>query len=252
MNVLAEPFWVQKRGNQAQEYEDAAFPVDRRDYAQHNVRLAVADGATECLFARRWAEQLVHAVGEGVLSLHGFFNGITRLRADWQQWIIRKKTLPWYAEEKARQGAFAALLALELTTEGSDGAMDGCWNAAAVGDSCLFHIRGENVLVRFPLTTPEAFDNRPILLGSVGTENSCLNELTSSGLWKKGDAFFLMTDALACWFIKHLDAGGSPLEVQGDFAFPNDPDPFRAWVESLRDKGSIRNDDCTLIRVHLR
>jgi len=251
MNILAEPFWVQKRGNPPGEYEDAACPLERSEYQQTCVRLAVADGATESVFARRWAEQLVYAVGDGDLSPRSLSEGIARLRATWHEWLAGI-TLSWYAEEKARQGAFAALVALELTAEEAGGTGQGYWHAAAVGDSCLFHVRGEEVLVRFPLANPEAFDNRPFLVSSVGADEKCLNEMNLSGTWKSGDAFYLMTDALACWFLKHLDAGGSLADVQGNFAFTTETDSFRVWVESLRDKGSIRNDDCTLIRVHTR
>ena len=251
MNVLVEPFWVHKRGNPPEDYEDAVCPQERHEYEQTCVRIAVADGATESIFARRWAEQLVSAVGDGELSPCSLAEGIFQLRARWREWLAGK-TLPWFAEEKARQGAFAALVALELNAEEDCKAAEGNWHAAAVGDSCLFQVRGEEVLARFPLTTPEAFGNRPFLLNSVGPDENCLNEANSRGTWKRGDAFYLMTDALACWFLRHIDAGGSPTDIQSDFAFCNESDPFRAWVESLRDKGSIQNDDCTLIRVQIR
>ncbi len=306
MKILAESFWIQKRGNLLKEYEDAACPRESRKYEQSCVRLAVADGATESVFAKRWAKQLVDAVGNDELLPSNLSEGVARLRAEWHKWLAGE-TIPWYAEEKARQGAFAALVALEFTAvesvrppeekrlagwywfdlsswfccrglagtaEESDGVQEGNWHAAAVGDSCLFHVRGENVLERFPLDNPEAFDNRPFLLSSVGADEKCLNEKNLKGTWKSGDNFYLMTDALACWFLKHLDAG-SLADVQGDF--PSTPetvdfpavvpdttvvveggfvsttktDRFRMWVESLRDKGMIRNDDCTLIRIKL-
>ena len=308
MKVLAEPFWVQKRGCSPEEYEDAACPLERSEYEQSCIRVAVADGATESIYARKWAERLVFAVGDGKLSPLSLADGISRLRAGWHEWLhewLSGKTLPWFAEEKARQGSFAALVALELTAEKASEAAEGRWHAAAVGDSCLFHVRGKEVLVRFPLANPEAFDSRPYLLSSVGADKGHLNEATLSGTWKKGDVFYLMTDALACWFLKHIDAGGSPLDIQGDFASTNGTtgrarvtglpvqwrknhrrsrinrkwhkrygavvpallpaarvslrapleramEPFRAWVDSLRDQGSIRNDDCTLIRVEIR
>jgi len=290
LKIVAEPFWVQKRGCSPAEYEDAVYPLERAEYEQACVRLAVADGATESIFARRWAEQLVAAVGNGDLSprarnvqfpheeiairayekwcirgrprgseeqdwleaeeeLRIPADGLSRLRANWREWLSGK-TLPWFAQEKARQGSFAALVALELFAE--DEASEGCWHAAAVGDCCLFHIRGEDVRERFPLTHAGAFDSRPHLLSTVGADEDKLNEATSSGTWRSGDFFYLMSDALACWFLKHIDAGGSPSIIQADFASPNGTDPFRVWVDSLRDQGSIRNDDCTLIRVEIR
>lgn len=252
MNIHVEPFWIEKRGNSPQEYDDARWPTDCKDYEETCVRIAVADGATESLFAGRWAQQLVDAVGDGCLSPQGLSGGVSRLRAKWREWLAGQ-TFPWYAEEKARQGAFAALLALEVTAEDVRGAAEPSWCAAAVGDSCLFHIRGDEVLERFPITNVADFDNRPILLASLGAHDDQVSHVhLRHGTCKTGDAFYLMTDALACWFLKHIDAGGSPKNVQGDFGFPDEPEPFRAWVESLRESASIRNDDCTLIRAQLR
>ena len=249
MMVLAEPYWIQKRGSPPEEYEDAACPQERSEYEQNDVRLAVADGATESVFARRWAEQLVLAVWHGDLSPRGLSGGISHLRANWREWLAGR-TLPWYAEEKARQGAFAALLALELT--GADaGATQGNWHATAVGDSCLFHVRGEEVLVRFPIASPDAFDNRPFLLGSLGANEESLNEEYTSGTWNTGDFFYLMTDALACWFLKHIDAGGRPSDIQS-YISTNELGSFIAWIESLRNQELIRNDDCTMMRISIR
>jgi len=248
MKVIAEPFWIQKRGSPPNEYEDAACPLERSEYEQDDVRLAVADGATESVFARRWAEQLVFAVCDRDLSARSLAAGISSLRTNWREWLAGQ-TLPWYAEEKAHQGAFAALVALELTCDGASTTLEGNWHAAAVGDSCLFHVREEEVLVRFPIASPESFDNRPFLLGSLGVNEPSLNEEYASGTWISGDFFYLMTDALACWFLKHIDAGGKPSDIQGHISIT---ESFSAWIESLRDQGLIRNDDCTMVRVSIR
>lgn len=252
MNIHVEPFWIEKRGNSPQEYDDARWPTECKEFEENRVRIAVADGATESLFAGRWAQQLVDAVGDGCLSLQGFSEGVSRLRARWREWLAGR-TFPWYAEEKARQGTFAALVAMEVNIEDVLEASEPSWCAVAVGDSCLFHIRGDEVLNRFPITNVSDFDNRPILLGSIGEHNDQISQVSlRHGTCKTGDAFYLMTDALACWFLKHLDAGGSPKDVQGNFGFTHEPEPFRAWVESLRKSASIRNDDCTLIRAQVR
>jgi hypothetical protein len=248
LNIFVEPFWVHKRGCEPDEYEDAACPSERTEYFQDCLRVAVADGATESLYARPWAEKLVHAIFDGSLSPCNLSAGVVGIRASWQEWLAGK-TLPWFAEEKVREGTFAALVALELCSEGAD---EGCWHAAAVGDSCLFQIRGQEVLLRFPIDNAEAFDSRPYLLGSVGAEGQTLNEATVNGTWKKGDLFLLMTDALACWFLGHIDAGGTLSEFKSGFSSANGAESFSAWVEGLRDQGSIRNDDCTLVRIELR
>src|SRR4051812_4149996 len=137
MNVRIEPFSIQKGGNAPEENEDAAWPEESTEYEETCVCVAVADGATECVFARRWARELVSTVGSGKLSPYDLQAGFPELRASWHEWLAGKQ-LAWYAEEKARQGTFAALLALELTTD--ETGTGGQWRTAAVGDSCLFHV----------------------------------------------------------------------------------------------------------------
>src|SRR5262249_26384113 len=154
--------------------------------------VAVADGATESSYARDWARILVRAVGEGRLSPRRFLeDGIDDLRTQWRE-TLAGKTLPWYAEEKAKQGAFAALVALELNAQESS------WYAAALGDSCLFHIRGDEVMARFPMDNSASFSSRPFLLGSVQVDGESLADRIGyiQGSWAQGDYFYLMTDAL--------------------------------------------------------
>ena len=250
MNVLAEPFWIQKRGSPPEEYEDAARPFERCEYEEMDVRVAVADGATESVFAKRWAEQLVCAVCDSDQSPSTLSAAVSRLRDNWREWIAGK-TLPWYAEEKARQGAFAAIIALELSSDNTSATQQGNWQAVAVGDSCLFHVRGEEVIVRFPIVNVESFNNRPLLLGSLGAKEEILNEKYACGTWISGDLLYLITHALACWFLNHIDEGGRPSDIQGHIS-SSEVEPFRAWIESLRDQGLLRNDDCTMIRVSIQ
>jgi hypothetical protein len=161
--------------------------------------------------------------------------------------------LPWYAEEKARQGAFAAILGVVLYDNANRGGSGGHWQAVAVGDSCLFQVRGEEVLVRFPVNDSAAFSNRPHLLSSNPDHAGRLVDhvCNKHGKWQAGDAFYLMTDALAYWFLRELEQGRTPWRVLRDLNTSDEVRPFREWVETLRTKGAIRNDDVTLLRVDI-
>jgi hypothetical protein len=253
MNTLAEPFCVPKRGNRDEENEDAVAPEELAQSQGSPARFAVADGATESLFARRWAKLLVEAVASGRVSVVDFSSDIASLRAESEEWV-KGLDLPWYAEEKARQGAYAALIALELTAGEDESSPNGCWRAVALGDSCLFHMRGDEILVRFPLDSSTAFDCRPFLLGSIdgGTELLAEKTLRMEGCWIAGDTFYLMTDALACWFLREIEAGNKPIDALRQYADASEPARFSTWIESLRDEGGIRNDDSTLMRVAVR
>jgi hypothetical protein len=253
MNILAEPFSIPKRGNKDDENDDAVWPPHRSEYQERLVRFAVADGATESVFARRWAGNLVQAVGENRLSLLGVSDEINCLRNDWHAWLSQVK-LAWYAEEKARQGTYAALVGFEIWSGQPELETNQQWCAAAIGDSCFFHVRGDEVKLRFPLETSDAFDHRPFLLGSLAGDEQAMNErlVQCHGSWLDGDVFYLMTDALACWFISQIELGNKPLKELQEFASSIEPARFSTWIESLRDDGLIRNDDSTLLRISVR
>jgi hypothetical protein len=72
------------------------------------------------------------------------------------------------------------------------------------------------------------------------------------GSWIEGDVFYLMTDALACWFLRQVEVGNKPLEDLREYASLTEPSRFLTWIESLRDKGLVRNDDSTLLRISVR
>jgi hypothetical protein len=71
------------------------------------------------------------------------------------------------------------------------------------------------------------------------------------GAWQPGDAFYLMTDALACWFMRETEEGRTPWRVLRDLNTSDEVKPFREWVETLRAEGAMRNDDVTLLRVDI-
>src|SRR5438876_30634 len=72
--------------------------------------------------------------------------------------------------------------------------------------------------------------------------------LRHEGEFSPGDRAWLMTDALAQWFLAEAEKGGTPWDDLG--ALPAAPDPdaaFAAWVEGLRAARRLRNDDVTLL-----
>ncbi|HXG08313.1 MAG TPA: hypothetical protein VNK04_00840, partial [Gemmataceae bacterium] len=83
MNIHAEPFWVPKQGHHEEEYEDAVWPPEPRDYPAADVHLAIADGATESSYARDWARLLVQAVGQERLQLHPLPDGTDASRTEY-------------------------------------------------------------------------------------------------------------------------------------------------------------------------
>src|SRR5207244_10371847 len=118
---------------------------------------------------------------------------VARMRKTWTR-SVRRRSLPWYAEEKLRNGAYAALLGFELVGSQSGGSGSGTWHATACGDCCFFQVRGSDLITAFPLTHSDQFSNCPFLLCSIGAKTDDFEYLLSStGEWIEGDCFYLMT-----------------------------------------------------------
>jgi hypothetical protein len=257
MEPLVNAYWTAKSGSSSDEYEDAfAYSLGSRHFA-------VADGATESSFADRWARSLVQKFSHDPPSAAGgptsFPEWLAPLQNQWHASIPWDK-LPWFAEEKARMGAFATLLGISFSARPRKHgawrffrrrAESVPWRACAVGDSCLFQVRGDALLTSFPLTRSEQFQSRPMLLGSLPEANRSLwpSVQVARGDAIDGDLFFALTDALAKWFLTEAEAGRRPwrtlLEIENAAAFDS-------LVQDLRAAKSIRNDDTTMLSLHWR
>jgi hypothetical protein len=239
MQLYLRRYWCPKRGSAEREYEDAiaagAGPAFPR-------RLAIADGASESSFARLWATLLVDAYAGGALTAGTLLDGLAPLQQRWHA-EVTARPLPWYASEKARAGAFAALVGLTLHE-------DGTWQAVAAGDCCTLHLRADRLLCSFPLESAAAFDNRPRLLSSNPERNQGLDAdiRHACGRFLPGDAFLLMSDALAAHVLRRLLDERCPLARTLPFRRPR---AFRRWVEARRNDRSLRNDDVSLLWVEV-
>jgi hypothetical protein len=236
-----QAYWLAKRGHRPDEYEDA-FAGDGL-----SGRFALADGATESSFAASWAKLLVAGFVRGAGGPNAGAGWLETLRQRWAA-EVDPKPLPWYAEIKRQEGAFATLLGLTVKRAGGKGG--GPWRAQAVGDTCLFQISRGRLARAFPLARSADFGNCPSLLGSRQAQQGPPKK--ARGRWRAGDRFYLMTDALAQWFLARHEARARPWQaIDTVLAEPATGKAFAAWVEGLRDHGGLRNDDVTLLTVAL-
>ncbi len=250
MQIYAHCFYLQKAGNKRKEYEDA-FSPKHVDQGGHLFRFAVADGATETSFAGVWAKMLVRAYVRGSLGFPEGSDALARLRERWRL-IVGKRPLPWYAEEKVRLGAAATFLGLTLEAPvEAQGRI--WWRAVALGDSCLFHVRGDVLQAGFPIEKSADFTNQPALLSTNLGEDQRLPEhtVTHTGEARPDDSFYLMTDALACWFWASYEQGQAPWQTLRDLGTCDARESFSTLVRTLRKQKFIRNDDVTLFRIEI-
>lgn len=224
--IRLRTLWLPKLGHTLDEYEDAAassaptFPL----------RAALADGATESMYASGWARHLAAAYVDGALG--GMENFVEHVRFSWRP-SADLEDVPWYVEAGASEGAHASFLGITVEAGGT-------WRADGVGDVCLFHLRSARSLSIWPIDDPDAFSHRPILISSNPSDRSPQIDRLE-GTWLHGDAFILASDALSAWLMR---AGPHALL---DVAQPQ----FRLLVDVARRSGAMRNDDVTALIVSI-
>ncbi len=235
-------FTCPKQGNNQEQFEDA-WGVDLSTF-----RLAVADGASDSFDSRQLAQLVVDAyIHEPPLpnaeSVLAWFAPIAEMWRDNIAW----SGLPWYAEAKAKLGSFATLLGIEFEIPHEDAPAEAIvrWHAMAVGDVCLFQVRGENLIVRFPVQTALDFSSTPALLSTRSdyTRRSLAELMVSQGNLCTGDLLFIATDALAAWFLHKFEQGEYPWAELNNLSNEH----FDEFVDRYRRGGSLQNDDVTLV-----
>jgi hypothetical protein len=124
------------------------------------------------------------------------------------------------------------------------------WQALAIGNSCLFQVRNNQLRYSFPLSRSDQFGNYHMLVSSFANKNPQIwrhfrycEEICSSK-----DLFFLMTGSLAQWFLSECEAGRKPWENLYHLQTQED---FNYLIMSLRNSGQIYDDDITLLTIQL-
>jgi hypothetical protein len=216
---------VPKPGCRPDENEDAAAGDPEA------MRFAVADGASEGWQSGRWAGRLAAAFVRRPPTPADFPRWLAAVRKSWKP-PAPGGPVPWYAEQKRQEGAFAAFIGVEFRVSKRTPGL--AWKAVAVGDSCLIVVRGGRVELSFPVTAADRFGNAPPLVPSASAAR-CPRPEWLAGRAEPGDLFLLATDTAAAAVLGAASSAGLPAS----------PDPA-ALLESLSASQSLRNDDLTL------
>ena len=224
---------VPKAGHTAAENEDALA------VSKETGRVAVCDGASEGWGSALWARHLADALVTMPAQPQTFSAWLAKVRQS--AVTIAPPVVSWYAETKQADGAFATLLSVVFSP--------GKYHAVAVGDTSLFHLRDDKLVARFPVEKSSDFGNQPALVGSAGGE---IEPDWFAGRCESGDRFYLLSDALAEWFLRNAEGGECPWQVVDAVTSAADAQAeFADWVQSLRAKRTMKNDDTTLVRVRI-
>ena len=249
MNIIYKTYWLPKAGNKKSEYEDRFWPATKNEQAIS--RFAIADGATETSFSKLWAQILVRAYGKNEI-VDFSPEALIPLQMEWWN-SVNNKELPWYAYEKMQMGAYASFLGLDF--QNVEHSQTGTWRSLAVGDCCLFQIREKQLINCFPIERSDHFSSRPVLIPSIQNNNHEYSILRKNGPWMVGDTFYLMSDAIANWFLTQWERKADPLELIDNIFFNSEFNSFIANLRKDRDESTkcplLKNDDVTLCRCKM-
>jgi hypothetical protein len=120
----------------------------------------------------------------------------------------------------------------------------------ALGDSCLIHKRQDVLIAALPLSDPSEFGSHPILLPSKAVKQQGIADdfTIATGQAQPGDVFFLLSDAIAAWYLRAMMAVDSSRAKQFERLVAEEDrvglQEVIAW-----DKRTLRNDDVAIVRV---
>lgn len=226
-----------KSGNRPEENEDALA------VSKDGLRFAVCDGASEGWESGRWAARLATAFVRKPPTPATFTEWLEGVREGWMASGEAEST-SWYAAVKQEQGSFATLVGIELLH--TKWAQEWSWKAVAIGDSCLLHLRDDEVKATFPLTFSNDFGNQPPLVPSA-QESECSESEWLAGRAKPGDVFLLATDAVAAQLLDK-SVRSIALTAVREARESGETKPLENWLRSVQ---SRTNDDATLVAVRL-
>lgn len=209
----------------------------------------VCDGASSSYDSKRWAEHLCSRY----LALAPTLDDISL-----RQWAVtaveefqkpesgEKGTSQWWGAAVDNRPSHATFTALRLTPSASGVA----WSAAAVGDSCLVHLRPDGQTFRlvdaFPIERSGGFGGDPWLLASNVQRTHDLPPIRfTGGTAVVGDTFLLMTDEMSRWTLSLHESA----QAIWPLLLTPDQEPLLDLISRHRADGTMINDDMTFVGV---
>jgi hypothetical protein len=223
------------------------------------VRFAVADGATETYESRRWVELLLRSfmsadrnAGPGWPDLErGSMSAWFKAMQE-QWWATAPAGLDYIEQLKIRQGTLATFVGGQITGLGTATPV---WQATALGDSVLFHVRNGTLVEHFPALRSTDFDSAPEGIATLPDRLGRMSEqlLFREGRLAPGDQIFVATDALAKWMLARQEAGDQlSWRLLGELAHPATFSELIAASRGAKPRSeAMKDDDVTLMRIRL-
>ena len=200
-------------------------------------RAAILDGATESFAAQRWSGLLAEKWQSGDE------NWVGAAQEAYAQ-AMEGVELTWAQEAAAERGSFATLASVRAVAGGVE--------LEIVGDSCVFLIKGNQIVRSAPFTKEAQFSSAPQALASASILAESNEKAVAQATWRLAinsgtvEEVLLATDAVAAWLL------GDDRETRlGQLHAVSDADAFRELVHAEREAGRLKADDSTIVRLTL-
>ena len=220
--------------------------ADRYAYNKSQNKFAIADGVSKSFFPKIWADVLVNKwvdskeFDESKFILECQKNWINQVTE-----IVNQHEVKWFTKNgfNRNKPGLATFVGLRFYKKKKKW----LWKAEALGDSFLFFVPkninnfSKECIVISSKQKPVIFDNFPDYLSSIG--NIHKGKKYSEGRQLTSGTFYLMTDALAEWFLNEKEKALNKIEV-----WQNQKD-FEHFVDEERLNGKLENDDSAILII---
>jgi hypothetical protein len=212
-------------------------------------KFSVSDGVSRSFFPKIWSEILVT---QFVQKTNFKENELIKVcQEEWQSRIeeivksFETDPTKWHTRTlyNRKEPALATFVGLQFFEKEKK------WSASALGDSFLFFVpmgykEYQKELVKLSSKVePIEFDNFPDYLSSIGDSHKGRPEKKSDNL--RNGTFYLMTDALAEWFINEGENAICKISV-----WKSQTD-FERFITQAIEENQLTNDDCAILCIEL-
>ena len=237
-------FTASKLGESADSNEDS-FKVSLAP-----LTIALSDGSSRSFKPKKWSSALVSSLSGSqsllkVSDIKKISQKVGKLEND---------DLPWNLEEIRLRGSQATFMRLNLVAQEANFKI----NCLSIGDSLLVlqstsDSKSSNPTTRsWPFETLQDFPNAPSVVSSIEPFLVRNSQRKQSFKVNRDDFIYLMTDALARYWVEQNIVGKNIYQIFPFLCNQNDAQSsFEVWAKESRTLGLVEDDDLTIIEISL-
>lgn len=212
--------------------------------------IALSDGSSRSFKPKKWSSALVSSLSGSqsllkVSDIKKISQKVGKLEND---------DLPWNLEEIRLRGSQATFMRLNLVAQEANFKI----NCLSIGDSLLVlqstsDSKSSNPTTRsWPFETLQDFPNAPSVVSSIEPFLVRNSQRKQSFKVNRYDFIYLMTDALARYWVEQNIVGKNIHQIFPFLSNQNDAQSsFEVWAKESRTLGLVEDDDLTIIEISL-